>query len=94
MSPSATEKLDWFQRHRDRPLTLDDCPDCERPMALVLEHGGGPDAPGGGRFLSCGRCLELWLRAEGGRVPLASRPARVLAREGLRLRAQLAQATE
>jgi hypothetical protein len=89
MSPGATEKLDWYQRHRDRPLTLDDCPDCERPMTLVLAVGGGPEVAGGGSFLYCERCRDLYVRAEGNRVPVPGRHALMLAREVLRLRAPL-----
>ena len=66
---------------------LDDCPDCGRPLALVLEVLGGPDAPGGGAFRYCTACGELYARAGGDRRRLARRGYRMLAREVLRLRA-------
>jgi hypothetical protein len=72
--------------HPDRH-PLDDCPDCGRPMALVLEVLGGPDAPGGGAFRFCERCLELYARAGADRRRLARRGYRMLVREVLRLRA-------
>jgi hypothetical protein len=70
----------------DRP-PLDDCPDCGRPLALVLEVLGGPDAPGGGAFRYCTDCGELYARAGDDRRRLDRRGYRMLAREVLRLRA-------
>jgi hypothetical protein len=52
----------------------------------VLEVLGGPDAPGGGAFRFCERCLELYARAGADRWRL-DRGYRMLAREVLRLRA-------
>jgi hypothetical protein len=72
---------------QDDQHPLDDCPDCGRPMALVLEVLGGPDAPGGGAFRFCERCLELYARAGTDRRRLGRRAYRMLAREVLRLRA-------
>ena len=66
---------------------LDDCPDCGRPLALVLEVLGGPDAPGGGAFRYCTGCGELYARAGDDRRRLDRRGYRMLAREVLRLRA-------
>jgi hypothetical protein len=66
---------------------LDDCPACGRPMALVLEVLGGPEAPGGGAFRFCEGCLERYARAGGDRRRLDRRGYRMLAREVLRLRA-------
>jgi hypothetical protein len=66
--------------HPDRHR-LDDCPDCGRPMVLVLEVLGGPDAPGGGAFRFCERCLELYARAGGNRRRLARRAHWMLARD-------------
>ncbi len=83
------EKYDRALDARERRLTLDHCPVCQRLMALVLEVGGGPDVAGGGRFLYCGPCVALYVRAQGGRAPVDSQHSRVLAREVLRLREQL-----
>jgi hypothetical protein len=69
----VSEKYDRYERLRERRLTLDDCPSCERPMTHVLTVGGGPDVEGGGTFLFCERHGELWVRAQGGRR-LGSRP--------------------
>ena len=66
---------------------LDDCPECGRLLALVLEVLGGPDAPGGGAFRSCEGCGELYARAGADRRRLDRRGYRMLAREVLRLRA-------
>jgi hypothetical protein len=66
---------------------LDDCPGCGRPLALVLEVLGGPDAPGGGAFRYCTACGELYARAGDDRRRLDRRGYRTLAREVLRLRA-------
>ena len=85
----VSEKYDRYMNTRERRLTLDHCPGCRRLMALVLEVGGGPDVAGGGRFLSCWECVGLYVRAQGGRAPVDSQHARVLAREVLRLREQL-----
>jgi hypothetical protein len=87
----VSEKYDRYERLRERRLTLDDCPACERPMTHLLTVGGGPDAPGGGTFLFCERCRDLWVRAEGGRRNVSSRHAFVLALEVLRLQAELAE---
>jgi hypothetical protein len=86
----VSEKYDRYERLRERRLTLDDCPRCERRMAHVLTVGAGPDVEGGGTFLFCERCRELWVRAQGGRRISPSQHAYVLAREVLRLRAELA----
>jgi hypothetical protein len=59
-------------------------------MTRVLEVGGGPDEPGGGRFLFCLVCQQLHVRAQGRRQEVASQHARVLAREVLRLKLRLA----
>jgi hypothetical protein len=73
MSPlRVSEKFDRSERLRERRLTVDDCHHCERPMTRVLTVGGGPHVEGGGTFLFCERCRELWLRAERER----RRPAR------------------
>jgi hypothetical protein len=75
------------------PDALDYCPVCWRsgePMTRVLEVGGGPDEPGGGRFLLCLVCQQLHVRAQGRRQEVASQHARVLAREVLRLKLRLA----
>ena len=61
-------------------------------MTHVLTVGGGPDAEGGGTFLFCEWCRDLWLRAQGGRRLLSSQHAFVLAKEILRLRAERAGA--
>jgi hypothetical protein len=66
---------------------LDDCPDCGRPLALVLEVLGGPEAPGGGAFRFCEGCGELYARAGEDRRWLDRRGYRMLAKEVLRLRA-------
>jgi hypothetical protein len=90
-----SEKYDRYTQLRDvrgegRRPTLDDCPDCGRPLTLVMDVGGGPDEPGGGRFLCCLVCQVLYVRAQGGRNQVASQHARVLAREVLRLKLRLA----
>ena len=56
-------------------------------MALVLEVLGGPEAPGGGAFRLCERCLKT-VRPRRHRPAAADRRSyRMLAREVLRLRA-------
>jgi hypothetical protein len=86
----VSEQDNRYERSRERRLTLDDCPDCERRMTHVLTVGGGPDVDGGGTFLWCERHRELWLRVQGGRRQLSSRHASVPTLAVLRLRAELA----
>jgi hypothetical protein len=86
----VSETYDRYERLRERRLMLDDCPDCEGRMTHVLTVNGGPDAAGGGGFLACARCQTLYVRADGGRWRVTNPFAMALAREVLRLRAQLA----
>jgi hypothetical protein len=50
------------QREQEDLHPLDVCPDCGRPMDLVLEVLGGPEDHGGGAFRFCEGCLELYAR--------------------------------
>ena len=63
----------------------------------TLERIGieGTSSDGGpARFVWCPRCERAWVQAGGGQNPVVSRHARLLAREILRLKAQLAAAPD
>jgi hypothetical protein len=78
-----------YDRHtRDRSAERDRCPDCGRPFATLLEGTSSDGSPA--RFVWCPRCERVWVQAGGGQNPVVSRHARLLAREILRLKAQLA----
>jgi hypothetical protein len=70
----------------------DRCPDCGRPLAVVLEGATGAGLPA--RFVWCARHERLWVQVAGSFAPVVSRHARLLAREVLRLKGLLAQDPE
>lgn len=80
----SSEKYD---RHTSVRLRPDRCPtDVRHPLVPLL------DAPGGGTdggLWWCNGCQELYQRHGAGVTNASSRPVRALAREVLRLRAQL-----